>query len=243
MIFFFIFNTKNDLIVFILHIFLYKRYFLKIFDNYQYIKVYTGTLIDVKDYYNLSFIISTSKNIYTGYIPALESIASQDIYSINNAITFNKNYVLISCPFKNFVSKMNIKTGKVTNLEINFHYYESLSVKTCPISLIGDKVYVIYSKKSGNLINWDFFELTLKDLENIDGPNIVGGFYLYYSMNSEPICYEKQIACETISISNENGIYLVCLYVKPEKQKDNNETIYNIYGFVEKKTFLFLILF
>ena len=104
MIFFFIFNTKNDLIVFILHIFLYKRYFLKIFDNYQYIKVYTGTLIDVKDYYNLSFIISTSKNIYTGYIPALESIASQDIYSINNAITFNKNYVLISCPFKNFVS-------------------------------------------------------------------------------------------------------------------------------------------
>ena len=132
---------------------------------------------------------------------------------------------------------MNIKTGKVTNLEINFHYYESLSVKTCPISLIGDKVYVIYSKKSGNLINWDFFELTLKDLENIDGPNIVRGFYLYYSMNSEPICYEKQIACETISISNENGIYLVCLYVKPEKQKDNNETIYNIYGIVEKKNF------
>ena len=62
---------------------------------------------------------------------------------------------------------MNIKTGKVTNLEINFHYSDILSVKSCPISLIGNKVYVICAgcelneRKKYGLVNNKFSTIFL----------------------------------------------------------------------------------
>ena len=64
---------------------LYKKVSLKIFDNFQYIELDNGTLINVKDCHNLSLIISTSKNVYSYLIPTLKSVVNEIIYDINNS--------------------------------------------------------------------------------------------------------------------------------------------------------------
>ena len=197
-------------------------------DNFQSKDLDNGIFINVKDRHNLSLIISTSKKIYTGLIPNLKSIANESIYEINNAVTFNENYTIISCLRSSLIAKMNINSGNIT--PIDSFTFEDLASKSCPISIINNTVYIYRPENRDNLIYISAYEIVLTDIDNIkDGPKIKDKNNIQDIFNLEPVSYTQQIDCENISF--ENIIYLVCLYVN--STIENNEKIYNIYGMVE----------
>ena len=73
-------------------------------------------LVDVKDYHNISIILTTSKNIYTGIPPVLKSRTNAAIYNCSSAATYNENYILIACLSDSLLSKININTGQSSSL-------------------------------------------------------------------------------------------------------------------------------
>lgn len=236
MFFFFIFRIYLINTFFII-LFLYKKVSLKIIGNFEFINLDNGTLINVKDHHNLSLIISTSKRIYTGLIPNLKSTANEDIYEINNAVTFNENYTLISCFRSSLIAKMNINSGIITPIDSSIS--EDLASKSCPISIINNIVYIYLPENRDNQIYISAYEITLTDINNIkDGPSKKEIINTQHIFNMEPVSYTQQIDCENILDENFNNNYLVCLYVN--STIENNEKIYNIYGIVEKSYYYYI---
>ena len=191
----------------------------------------TGDMINITDYYNLSILVSTSKNIYTGFPPTLKSTINSTITNFSSGVTINENYLLMSCLDGKILTKININTGEETDLCPSLSFSNS-SQKICSISSYNNKVYLVYSQLDNEVLIPNIIEFTINNLNN----PICENYDTTKKLPSlEPISFDKQISCEIISPVDENNFHLVCFYVKKEIKEEN--ITYNIYGNVEQKEY------
>ena len=146
-------------VLFLFIIIQYPKILSKIFDSFKYGKLYDdGQLIKIKDYYNLSISISTSKNIYIGFPPSLYSVANGGISNASNALTLNENFTLITCLSNFYLGRLNINTGEITKLSImrgNYKYKIS-----CPISIYNNTIYIITNSNSGDKVIFSSYKFS-----------------------------------------------------------------------------------
>ena len=121
--------------------------YCQISDNYQTNILEGGSydLIDIKDYLNLSLIITTSKKIYAGIPPRLKATTSAKLIKQTSIITINENFILAACLQDSFLTKISLNSGAYSSL-IDYDDFTSptLSVpsKSCSISILNDLVFV-----------------------------------------------------------------------------------------------------
>ena len=191
----------------------------------------SGDIINITDYYNLSILVITSKNIYTGFLPTLKRTITSTITKFSSGVTINENYLLMSCLDGKILTKININIGEETDLCPSLSF-SNPSQKICSISSYNNKVFLVYTQLDNEVLIPNIIEFTINNLNN----PICENYDTTKKLPSlEPISFDKQISCEIISPVDENNFYLVCFYVKKEIKEDN--TIYNIYGNVEQKEY------
>jgi hypothetical protein len=100
----------------------------------------SASLIDITDYYNIYPIITTEKKIYTGIPPVLKTTTTSKIISFSSAVTYNENYILMSCTEDYLLSTININTGIETPL-INYDNFKFPNC-TCSISTKDNYIYI-----------------------------------------------------------------------------------------------------
>ena len=218
-----ILNSKTFLFLFF-HSFFYRCIIceIKIKDNFDYGKLegQNNYFLDIRDYYNLSIIITASKVIYKGIPPQFQSNTNASINKYSSAITLNNNYLLVACLSDSLLTKININTGENTSLldySFNNNYFNPPEY-ICSISLINNTVYIAKSENSSNqiLINkiLKIYLSNISDEEN--GPNIINlDNSKNISFHSDKIGnIDRQITCETIKEESMNFDYLFCIYVK-----------------------------
>ena len=146
-------NRKEIIFILLFFIILFKTSVLKTLDNFKLEEnLENGDLIYVKDYHNLSLIITTSKKLYMDFPPTLKFILSASLTKYSNAITCNSNFVFITCLEDSNIKIINLKNGDVSNL--NPVYIERDMYKSCPVSIDGNSVYILYvNSKEGNSIS------------------------------------------------------------------------------------------
>ena len=242
MIYYLHFGKKKD-IMFISFLFIiyFKIEFSKVLDNFILKEnLDTNDLIYVKDYHNLSLAITRSKKIYTGFPPTLKGSFSGSITKYSNAITCNKNFLLITCLSDHIIKKINLKTREVSNpTGIN---YSTQMQKSCSIAIKGNSVFIIVSSKQSDIITSTTFQYDFQGMnDETNGPyssTIVFGNE-QYSFSIYSIDVDQQIDIETISVfGNINDIHLVYFYIIPKT--DNGVTIYQLIAEIEQKRFLIL---
>ena len=186
----------------------------------------TGNIINIIDYYNLSLLITTSKNIYTGFPPKIKSAFNSNITRFSSGITINENYILMSCLEGKILTKRDINNGE----EIEFCpslLFTNPPQKACSISSYDNKVYLIYTELVNQTLIPYIIEFTINNLNN---PACEKYDIIKKLSPLEPTYFTNQISCEIISPINEDNFYLVCLYVKIDIN-------YKIYGYVDQKEY------
>ena len=105
--------------LFLFFIFIQIKIFLFVyFESFQYGNISeNASIIDITDYNNLSLLITTEKNIYTGMTPNKISKTNSKIMELSAAATYNNNFILLACSEDYLLSKINIISGK------KHHYY------------------------------------------------------------------------------------------------------------------------
>ena len=191
----------------------------------------SGDIINITDYYNLSLLVSTSKNIYIGFPPTLKRTITSTITNFSSGVTINENYLLMSCLDGKILTKININTGEETDLCPSLSF-SSPPQKICSISSYNNKVFLVYTILDNEVLIPNIIEFTINNLDNPICENYDTSKKLPFL---EPISFDKLISCEIISPEDENNFYLVCFYVKKEIIED--KTVYNIYGYVEQKEY------
>ena len=111
----------------------------------------TGNMINITDNYNLSILVSTSKNIYSGFPPTIKSTITSTITRFSSGITLNENILLMSCLDGKILTKIKIDTGeeKVLCPSLPFN---NPSQKMCSILSYDNKVYLIYSQLDNEVL-------------------------------------------------------------------------------------------
>ena len=230
-------------IIFILFLFIIhsKTSFSKILDNFKLDEnLDTGDLIYVKDYHNLSIVITSSRKIYSGFPPTLKNSFSGGVTGYSNGITCNKNFVLITCLSEHIIKKINLKTGAISNPLMNSIILDM--AKSCPIAIIRNSVFIMISSKSSNIISTTTYRYDLQGMnDETNGPFsnnvIIGGDNYIATFKYYSIDVDQQLDLDSISVYGDaNDIHLVYFYVSPKNE--DGVTIYNIIGVVEEKNFL-----
>ena len=234
-----LFNVeKRKEIIFILLFFIiqFKISVLKTLDNFKLEEsVENEDLIYVKDYHDLSLIITTSKKLYMGFPPTLKFNLAASLTKYSNAITCNSNFVFITCLEDSNIKIINLKNGDVS--DVMSIYYERDMYKSCPVSIVGDSVYFLsVESKNGNSIT---SQVNLIDFYGMDdetnGPTSITFGATVDVLNYESIDVDQQADLESISpYDNKNDIHIVYFYVSPESL--NGKIIYILKGVIEGKT-------
>ena len=226
------FNNFKSKIIYILffHIFSYKYLICAKNENIECdtLEGENGSFIKVKDYHNLSLIITTSKKIYKG-IPPLNISSTTANININSSVaTYNNNFILVSCLTDSFLTKININTGKSESLLNYSDIEESLEIShySCSLSLNENIAYIAISQISSISVDkliHKVIKINISEAYSIEeGPfienkNSIKSFnfssYLY-----QRIEFDRQILCETINQQ------LFCVHEKLEEE--NNYTLY-----------------
>ena len=115
--------------------------YLESFQKYEFTEL--DSLIEITDYYNLSIFMTTRGEIYTGIPPIKNNTISPSSHftKFTSGVTYNENYILMSCTKNYLLGKINIITGEETPL-INYNY-TLMPNYTCGV--FTDKEYVYIS--------------------------------------------------------------------------------------------------
>ena len=108
-------------------------------------------LLEVNDYHNISLIVTTSKNIYTGIPPKLRTITNASLINSSPLITFNENYLLASCLKDSLLTKININNGNYSSLlnysDINENNLNlTIPITSCSLPIIDNIIFIGYSR-------------------------------------------------------------------------------------------------
>ena len=231
------YNSKKTNILYVIQIIiLFKMFSSQLFNNFNSGQFSdSGELLDITNYNNLSLFVSISQNIYYGSPPSLISKPNLQITNLNSIATCNENFVLITCLPRQVLSKMNIKTEEITVL---YDLIADTSLKNCPISILDDKVNVVFAQNYEGEISPILltFKIANKN-DTINGP-IKGSnnVEMDFSYTFLPTSYERQYACESISTLEGNDFHYICFYVVPIT--NNDQTKYYIVGIVELKQYI-----
>lgn len=196
-------------------------------------------LVDVKDYHNISIIITTSKNIYTGIPPVLKSSTNANIYNCSSAATYNEKYILIACLSDSLLSKININTGQSSSLldysDINVDISQPTSI--CSITIYEKIIFLFISQpiNENSQIQNLGIKLYIKDGNENIGP-IIDSSYEIKTYNYPEIIPRldesmRQISCEALALKGSTDFRLVCANEFIEGKK------YRIYFFIINNDF------
>ena len=152
-----------------------------------------NSLIEIKDYFNLSIFMTSSKEIYMGIPPQKISniLSSENFNNLTSGVTYNENYILMVCTDNYLVSKIEIGTGNLTPL-IN---YDNITIPnyTCGCSSDDDYLYISMShilipKKTEIPIDNN----TINNTNNINETNYFSEFVNYSTNEVEYITYDSE---------------------------------------------------
>ena len=189
-------------------------------------------LIDVTDYYNLSLIALTSKEIYTGIPPALKTTTTANLSNASSIITFNNKYILAACLQDSLLTKINLNSGESTSL-LSYDTFSTelnldIPITSCSLSIIENTVFIGYTRidyfeKETNKTNIVMrFNITNKESDS--GPDIddsVEKKFFVFPKSVIKTGSTKQISCEPLRITKNITYYrLVCIFedLYPEKE-------------------------
>ena len=176
--------------------------------------------LDIKDYYNLSIIITESKKIYKGIPPNYQATTNASINKFSSAVTYNTNYLLVACLDDSLLTKININTGNNTSL-LDYPYKNStyLPEYYCSISLLDNIVYITITTNSTDQNKYKLihkaFKIFLDNNSNEDeGPNFNDSKNFSFPSEYDKLNMTRQIICETIENESVDFHNLFCLYAK-----------------------------
>ena len=217
-------------IIFFLILIEFKIILSQIFDNYESNILEEGNydILDVTDYHNISLIVSTSKNIYTGLPPEIKVTTNANLINATSLITINENYLLVACLQDSFLGKISLSDGNFISLLSyeNISTYSSLEIpiKICSLSNIDNTIFIGYSKieyfeetNEMNKTNIIFqIDITNKD-STTEGPLIdvsekIKSFQ--FPKSTVITSSSRQISCEPLKIKDDikNEYRLICLH-------------------------------
>ena len=200
--------------------------FSQIHDNY-----YSGILeegnydlLDVTDYHNINLVVSSSKNIYTGFPPVKKIETNANLINVTSLITINENFLLAACLQDSFLAKINLSTGNFvslidyTNSKIS-EEVEGIPSHICSLSNIDNLIFIGYTKidesinpKTKTTI---LYKINISNKESTsDGPIIDGSIIsLLFGESELETSSARQISCEPLKIQDYPSEYrLVCLH-------------------------------
>jgi len=232
-------SVSEDIILnLLIFITLFKISLLKTLDNFELGEILgNGDLMHVKDYHNLSLVITTSKKVYMGFPPNLKYTFSGSTTKYTNAITCNSNFAFITCTQDNIIKKINLKTGKISAAIAGS--YTQVNSKKCAVCIQGNSAYIIVSSEKTDYITSTIFNYAFDNMnDEINGPY---SYQVIFGASSNQISFsynkadiDQQVDLECISpYEDENDIHLIFFYVSPESV--DGETIYYLIGVIERK--------
>ena len=184
----------------------------------------SSDLIDVTDYHNLSLIVTTDKNIYTGIPPTKKTTTDANLINASSVITFNDKYILAACLQDSLLTKINLNNGMSTSL-LNYDIFSTelnlnVPITSCSLSIIENTIFIGYTRI-------DYFEeetnktnivmrFNITNKESDDGPdidNLVEKKYFVFPKSVIKTESTKQISCEPLRITKNTTYYrLVCIF-------------------------------
>ena len=197
-------------ILFLLLFFLYLKDVKAYFESFELNRLSGfNSLIEIRDYFNLSIFMTSSKEIYMGIPPQKISTisSSENFNNLTSGVTYNKNYILMVCTDNYLVSKIDIETGTLTPL-IN---YDNITMPNYTCGSFTDKDYLYISmsyiilKNDTNLTNDDSINETNYFSESVNDFNESVNYF------SESVNYfNKSINDfnESVNYFNESVNYL-----------------------------------
>ena len=241
-------NLSNYHLIVLAIILKYNFDYCQINDNYETNILEGGNydLIDIKDYLNLSLIITTSKKIYAGIPPSLKTTTTAKLIKQTSIITINENYILAACLQDSFFTKINLNSGSYTSL-ISYRDFTSPSLsvpsKSCSITILDNIVFVGYSQNKVISSGWSsnyvynktmlVLKIPIKNKNSQTGPTLDSYSTVeYYPFPLSTVLTDSssQIACEPLRISNNiNDYRVVCLHETSEYIA-NSQLSYYIYA-------------
>ena len=231
-------NLSNYYLIILTIILRYNYNFCQINDNYKSDILEEGNdLVDIKDYHNLSLIITTSKKIYKGIPPRLKVTTGAKIISVTSIITLNENYILAACLQNSLLTKININDGSYSSLVDYTDYKEkhtsflgvtsysnilsSAPTESCSLSILDNTVF-IGSNKNVETNYWNdyqygqynktmiVFKIQIKDKDSENGPvldNKESNEYYKFPKSTVLTKSSNQISCEPLRITNDLDNY------------------------------------
>ncbi len=216
----------------------------QIYDNYDSGILEEGNydILDVTDYHNISLIVSTSKNIYTGIPPNKTTKTNANLINATSLITINENFLLASCLQDSFLGKISLSDGNFISLlsysDINTYLPIEIPIKSCSLSNIDNAIFIGYSKiehfEDTNETNKTniIFKIEIKNKDSTtDGPLIDISKeikFFQFPVSTVVTSSSRQISCEPLRIkNNENNEYrLICLHEGIYEYSSEGESIW-----------------
>ena len=191
-----------------------------------------GYILDIKNYHNLTIMLTTSKNIYKGIPPNPEELPDININNYSSVVTCNNNYILIACLDDYLLSKINLNTLIYTPLLSYSDIDESLEAPSniCSLSMIDNIVYIAFSQPSTSSTTKIYIKVikiilnSQNDLNN--GPIIDNKINFTFPKEYEKYNYDRHISCEPTRERKTNAIKLICIFQKKSK------TLYSLFASV-----------
>ena len=229
-----------------------KYYLCQINDNFNRDILEEGNydLIDITDNFNLSLIVTTAKNIYTGIPPIKRASTNANLINSTSIITINNNYLLAACLSDSLLTKININNGEFSTLinynEITIEPILEIPITTCSLSFYNNYIFIGYSRieyfeseinKTNILI-----KLELNDINNYEeGPNLNTEFppkiFIFPNSTIKTNSF-RQISCEPLNIKNDiNNYRLVCIHEDLAFELENSQYRYTIFATTINESF------
>ena len=217
-----------------------------IYDNFSNLILEENSeLIDVNDYHDFKLIVTTSKKIYKGIPPKLQTTTEAQLINSSSIATVNSNYILAACLNDSFLAKINLNNGNFTNL-LDYSYFNNKDINlkvpntSCSLSIINDTLFIGYTHLDyyAEQINRTNFVLRLimLNIDSNDGPELnLSASKKKFNFNSSSVKTDsrRQIVCEPLKI--EDDFRLLCLQEKLKYAEDFERNRYYIYATMIEK--------
>ena len=148
-------STINIFIKLDLIIFFFLNFNLENCEIYDNFSTYTleeesSDLLDVTDNHNLNLIVTTSKKIYTGAPPTLQTETNANLIKYSSVISISETYLLASCLQDSLLTKIRLSDGYSQTIlgysDISISPSLVVPETICSLSILGKTAFIGYTE-------------------------------------------------------------------------------------------------
>ena len=195
-------------------------------------------ILDVTDNHNLNLIVTTSKKIYTGLPPSLQSETSANLIKYSSVITISETFLLATCLQDSLLTKIKLSDGSSQSLldYSGIDITPSLIVPEtiCSLSIFENTVFIGYTEINYYATETNKTNIIIRiELTNINsvssGPNLDGNGnikFFKFPITTIKTNSIRQISCEPLKVTGSTSNYrLVCVHETKGYYKKNGQNL------------------